>query len=301
MGIPFFLKKTKYQFENVGSVPFYVCPGAPGENWLLAAEQSRLDEITNQYEPVFVAVSRVAQEIAATVGLTHIHAFATITDTAATKASDDVFDWLDSRNDTPISAEVLSDAGFDDAEVLFKALQEYGFCRLDKNDTWRVKLPVGFEPQKYKSTEIRVRFSNHFMELNRQIETEQRAKKLAVVTMGIRHRGWQAMDEQLATATPEEAKELKEAIAKIKNWDDADTALMPYSYINEVYEFLERQRSGGVIEKATADNLPTEEDLKKAFANAEQSNGKKSTGDVENTGKRKKDLAPTSSEASQSG
>lgn len=301
MGIPFFLtrSKTAKKYEDVDGVRFLVLPGGkPGENALTAEEQICLDEVAERFEPAFSQIASIARKIATEEHLTHTHAFAAIVNLSATQ--DGVFDWLSSRDGDELSPDILEAAGFTEKpSELFENLKQWGFCNLQKDNKWLIKLPSNYEAQRYKASEIRVKYSADIARLNQGMEKEEAEKRFSVATVAIRSRCYQALEDDLSTASDEEKADIRKAIDKIKSWTDTDTKMLPISYVEKVYKFLESQRTGGLSPSKTGDEI-TEEELKKAIADPDQT-GEPLTGESGSYGRRKKSSATTTLVASQSG
>lgn len=224
MTIPFFLKQQEKQYEEIDGVKFFILPGKKGDNALFAAEQAKLDEISDKFAPGFTLISRIARKIATEEGMTHTEAYKCIT-------------------------EMGSDGDF------------------------------------YE--EIRVKYGSDIAQLNTDLEREASAKKIAVVSVAIPNRCYQALEDDLKSAEPDTKKELEAGIATIKNWSESDTKnFLTWGYVEAVYAFLERQRLGG--EKPTEVETPDEEELKKGGKDPEPT-GEKSSGESKNSGRTKKD------------
>ena len=226
MAIPFFLKQQQKEYEEVDGVKFFVLPGKKGDNALFAAEQAKLDEVSDKFAPGFTLISKIARKIATEENKSHVEAYKCIT-------------------------EMGSD-----------------------NDDYE---------------EIRVKYGADIAQLNTDLQREADAKKIAVVSVAIPNRCWQAMEDELKNTEDEsEKKELKAGIDKIKNWTESDTKnLLAWGYVESVYEFLERQRTGGVTPDVES-NIPDEEELKKGGKDPEPT-GEKSTGESNGSGRAKKD------------
>ncbi|MBD2437357.1 hypothetical protein [Nostoc sp. FACHB-110] len=82
----------------------------------------------------------------------------------------------------------------------------------------------------------------------------------------------------------------------LENTQDVDQ--IPPALVKEVANFARKEESGWVVEEETPEL--TEEDLGN-LATAENQTGAKSTGDAEDTGRKKKDLVAATSETNQPG
>lgn len=146
------------------------------------------------------------------------------------------------------------------------------------------------EKQEFDSQELRIKYGAEFADLNVKLDREASAKKIAVVTVAISNRCYQALEDEYQSL-PQDSEEraaLYEAIGSIKGWSEKDTKnKLSQGYIDEVYQFLETQRNGG--EDPTSEtNKPTEDDLKKG-SEEDKPTGQKSSGESKNTGQMTKD------------
>ncbi len=234
--LPFFLrsKRTDDSYEEIQGVKFFVHKGEKGKNALLAAEQAKLDEISDKFSPGFTLVAKLARSISESEKIKLTQAYNII---------------------------VSSSEENKDSEIDYE--------------------------------EIRLKYASDIGEMSVQLEREASAKKMAVCTIAIANRCWQALQDEL-DRTPEDdpsRSSIVGAIREVKEWKDSDTELrLSWGYIEDVWAFIERQRNGGKDPEPVTTQEITEDEIKKASEDAETApTGEKSSGDSRGSGRQKQD------------
>ena len=236
MSLPFFLQSKRGVdcYEEIQGVKFFVHKGEKGKNALLAAEQAKLDEVSDKFSPGFSLVAKLARKISESEEI------------KLTKAYDVVISSSENSKDPEIDYQ-----------------------------------------------EIRLKYASDIGELSVQLERESSAKKMAVCTVAIANRCWQALQDKLDSLPLDDPSRpgLLGGIQEIKRWTDSDTEnRLSWGYIEDVWAFIERQRNGGKEPEPTQTQEITEEEIKKASEESlPEPTGEKSSGDSRGSGRQKAD------------
>lgn len=142
--------------------------------------------------------------------------------------------------------------------------------------------------------EIRLKYASDIGEMSLQLDREASAKKMAVCTIAIANRCWQALQDELESLPSDSPNRssLLGAIQEIRKWSDSDTeSRLSWGYIEDVWTFIERQRNGGKDPEPAEKQEITEEEIKKASEEPTEPTGEKSSGDSKGSGRQKADLS----------